>query len=201
MRAPAFLQAISRSLPGSKSLIVPPEASAGRQHRVLVLDVDDAELVAMLGIERVGEALGRLHELGIEQHHLARIDVADAVGILHRRDQVGRVGHLGIVELLGHALLVHLVHVVGRQALDVRGAAAQAPSRPSSWRGAAARWPRPSPRPSPWARAAASRCSWRAAANSRRPRCRRRCACCPAHGPEEPRRPRRQPRRRARCDG
>ena len=28
MRAPAFLQAISRSLPGSKLLIVPPEASA-----------------------------------------------------------------------------------------------------------------------------------------------------------------------------
>ena len=86
MRAPAFLQAISRSLPGSMLLTVPPDARRRRQHRVLILDVDDAELLAVLGIERVGEALRRLHELGIEQHHLARIDMADAVGILHRRD-------------------------------------------------------------------------------------------------------------------
>ncbi len=125
MRAPAFLQASSRSLPGSKLLDRAARRQARGQHGVLVLDVDDAELVAVLGIERVGEARRCRHELGIVEHDLARIDVADAVGILHRRDEVRGIGHLGIVDLLGQALLVDLVHVVGRQALDVGRAAAQ----------------------------------------------------------------------------
>ena len=127
----------------------------------------------MLGIERVGEAGRRRHHVGIVEHDLARIDVADAVGVLHRRDQVRGVRHLRIVELLDQALLVHVVHVVGRQALHVGRAAPQRPSRPSSWPCAGRRSPRRARTPSPWAPAAACRCSWSAAANSRRPRCRR----------------------------
>ena len=63
--------------------------------RELVLDVDDAELVADLRIEGVREAVGGvLISFGIVEDHHARVDVADAVGILHRRDQVRAFGIL-----------------------------------------------------------------------------------------------------------
>ena len=65
-------------------------------------------------------------QLRIVDHDLAGIDVPDAVRILHRRDQVLGVRHLGIVDGLGNARLVHLEHLRGRKALDVAGAARQA---------------------------------------------------------------------------
>ena len=114
-------------MPGSTSPTLPPAASDGCHHHVLILDVDDADLVAVLGIERILEAFRRIgNELRIVDHDLARIDMADAVGIFHRRDDVRGIRQLGIVDLLAHAGLVHLEHVGGGKPLNVGGAARQA---------------------------------------------------------------------------
>jgi len=61
------------------------DLAAGRERRahqrVLVLDVDDGELVAVLGVEDVLVAPGRgVDELGIVDADFSRVDVADAVG-------------------------------------------------------------------------------------------------------------------------
>ena len=66
-------------------------------------------------------------ELRIVDRDLARIDVADAERILHRRDEVLGVLELRIVDRLGNARLVHLEHLRGGEALDVGRAARQAP--------------------------------------------------------------------------
>ena len=123
---PAFLHSSSSFLPGSRSLTLPPAASAAQTMRVLVLDVDDAELVAVLGIEHVlvADRRGRDH-LRIVDADLARIDVADAVGIFHRRQQIAGILELAVVDRQHGAGVVHLEHVERRKALHVGGAARQ----------------------------------------------------------------------------
>ena len=63
---------------------------------------------------------------GIVDADLARVDVADAVGILHRGQQVGGVLELGVVDRVDDAGVVHLEHVERGEALHVGGAARQA---------------------------------------------------------------------------
>ena len=98
----------------------------GADHRVLILDVDDAELVAVLGIEHVLVAGGRgRDDLRIVDADLARIDVADAVGIFHRRQQIAGILELAVVDRQHGAGVVHLEHVERRKALHIGGAARQ----------------------------------------------------------------------------
>jgi len=81
----------------------------GRDHDRLVLDVDEADLVAVLGVEPVLETgRGCRDDLGIVDHHVARIDVTDAIGILHRGDEILGVRDLGVVDRLDDAGLVHI---------------------------------------------------------------------------------------------
>ena len=68
-----------------------------------------------------------LDQLRVVDRDLAGIDVSDAVGVLHLRQQVRGVRQLRVVDRLDDAGLVHLVHVGGREALDVARAARQAP--------------------------------------------------------------------------
>jgi len=113
-------------LPGSISLTLPPAASAAQTSVVLILDVDDAELVAVFGIEHVfvADRRGR-HHLRIVDADLAGIDVADAVGIFHRRQQIAGVFELAVVDLQDGAGILHLEHVERRKALHVGRAARQ----------------------------------------------------------------------------
>ena len=115
---------------------------------------------------------GVVMSFGIVENDLARIDVPDAVRILHLRQQVLRIRDLRVVDRQAEARIVHLVHLRRAQALAGRSCRAAAALRRASSRGARGRRrcrerPRISSAPS-----AACRCSSRGASNSRRPTCR-----------------------------
>src|SRR3954471_4800599 len=100
----------------------------GSRHYPLILDVDNPDLVAVLGIERILEALWRVgNELWIVDSDLARIDMPDPVRVFHRRDDVRGIRKLRIIDLFGNARLIHLVHKRRGEALDIARAARQPP--------------------------------------------------------------------------
>ncbi len=79
-RMPAFLHSSSSFLPSSEIIDLAAGGQRRAHHRVLVLDVDDGELVALFGIEHVLVTDWRgCEDLRIVDADLARIDVADAV--------------------------------------------------------------------------------------------------------------------------
>ena len=59
MRAPAFLHCEQQLFAGLQVVDLAAGRQGGTNQRVLVLDIDDAELVAVLGIENIPVALGR----------------------------------------------------------------------------------------------------------------------------------------------
>ena len=123
---PAFLHSQQQLLAGLDVVDLAAGGERRAHHGVLVLDVDDAELVAVLRIEHVlvARRRGREH-LRIVDGDLARIDVADAVRVLHRRQQVAGILEFRIVDRQRDAGIVHLEHVERGEPLHVGRAARQ----------------------------------------------------------------------------
>src|SRR5262249_31333112 len=103
--------------------------AAGRQRGadqgVLILDIDDAELVAVLRIENVLVPLGWLDKAWIEHPDLARIDVTHPIRILHGWEQMGSVLDFAVIDAVDDARIVHLEHVERGEALYIGGPARQ----------------------------------------------------------------------------